>query len=293
MLQLDIEALRTLLSVIDNGSITRAAAVLHVSRSAASWRIKRLEEYVGQQLLVRDGRTVTATRAAQAILADTRSLVENHDRVAQRLENADLAGMVTVGADDDADVAMLTRLLGSFRRVNPGVEVNLVIDQAQLILDRMALGEIDIALVQGVDEHLQPTDRVVWSDRLVWVTNPTCPFDQTTVPLVTFGTDCFYRAIGEPTLDAVGIDYRIALSVPTTTAALTAVEDGLGVAIVPAHRVSNRLARWPRSAGLPDLPQVHALVRTAPTNRSESVERLAELLVTELTATAPISRPAA
>lgn len=287
MLHLDVEALRTLLTVIDHGSITRAASVLHVSRSAASWRIKRLEEQVGQQLLVRDGRTVSPTRAAQAILADTRTLVENHDRVAQRLETADLTGMVTVGADSDADVAMLTRLLGSFRRVNPVVDVNLVIDQAQQILDRMALGEIDIALVQGLDEHLEPTDRIVWSDRLVWATSRSCSFDEVTVPLVIFGTDCFYRTISEPTLDAAGIDYRVALSVPTTTGVISSLEDGLGVALVPAHRMNDRLAVWPSADELPDLPQVHALVRTAPTNRSESVDRLANLLETELKAAAP------
>lgn len=288
MLHLDVEALRTLLTVIDHGSITRAASVLHVSRSAASWRIKRLEEQIGQQLLVRNGRTVTPTHAAQAILADTRALVENHDRVAQRLESADLTGTVTVGADSDANVATLTRLLGSFRQVNPGVDVNLVVDQAQQILDRMALGDIDIALVQGLDEHLEPTDRVVWSDRLVWATSRTCPFDEATVPLVIFGTDCFYRTISEPALDAAGIDYRIALSVPTTTGVISSLEDGLGVGLVPAHRMNDRLVAWPSAEELPDLPQVHALVRTAPANRSESVDRLADLLEAELKAAAPL-----
>jgi len=287
MLQLDVEALRTLLTVIDHGSITRAAAVLHVSRSAASWRIKRLEEQVGQQLLIRDGRTVSPTRAAQAILDDTRVLVENHDRVAQRLESEDLTGLVTVGADSDADVALLTRLLGSFRRVNPGVDVNLVVGQAQPIRDQMARGEVDIALVQGLDEHLESTDRVVWSDRLVWATSRACPFDESTVPLVTFGTDCFYRTIGEPTLDAAGIDYRIALTIPTTTGVVASLEDGLGIALLPEHRMNHRLAIWSRSDELPELPMVHALVRVAPANRSESVQRLADLLETELKAAAP------
>ena len=214
MLQLDVEALRTLLSVIDHGSITRAASSLHVSRSAASWRIKRLEQQVGQQLLIREGRNVAATRTAQTILADSRLLVENHDRVAQQLGGAHLTGMITVGADSDADVVMLTRLLGSFRRVNPGVDINLVIDQAQQILDQMVLGEIDIALIQGLDEHIEPADRVVWSDTLVWVTGRNHSFEDSTVPLVIFGSDCFYRAIGEPALDAAGIEYRVALSVP-------------------------------------------------------------------------------
>ncbi len=288
MLQLDVESLRTLLTVIDHGSITQAASVLHVSRSAASWRIKRLEEQVGQQLFVRDGRTITPTPAARAILDDTRSLVEHHDRVALHLQNADLTGMVTVGADTDADVAHLTRLLGSFRRVNPAVDVNLVVDQAHNIRQQLETGSVDIALVQGLDEHLAPADRVLWSEGLVWATSVACPFDEGTVPLVTFGNDCFYRTVGEPLLDTAGIDYRIALSIPTTTGVVASIEDGLGVALLPANRMTDRLMEWPTASELPELPRVHALIRTAPGNQSESVDRLVDLLECELGVTAPL-----
>lgn len=292
MLQLDVEALRTLMTVIDCGSITRAASVLQVSRSAASWRIKRLEEHVGQELLLRDGRTISPSRAAHAILTDARILVETHDRVAQHLESADLTGMVTIGADTDADVSLLTRVLGSFRRVNPGVDVNLVVNQAEPIRNGLASGQIDIALVQGVDEHLLATDRVLWSDDLVWATSNACPFVEAAVPLVTFGVECFYRTISEPILDKAGIDYRVALSVPTTIGVVASVEDGLGVAVLPAHRMTDRLTLWPRAAELPNLPQVHAIVRTAPSNKSESVERLVDLLEAELKAAAPALKTA-
>ena len=124
-MQIDVEALRALIVVVDQGSITRAARLLHLSRSAVSWRMKRLEQHVGQELLVRDGRDLRPSVAARAILDDARTVVETHDRIARRLANADLTGHVTVGADNDVDVTCLTRVLGSFRRVHPGVEVNL------------------------------------------------------------------------------------------------------------------------------------------------------------------------
>ena len=49
--QLDVESLRTSLAVLDQGSRTRAARTLHLTQSAVSWRIKRLEERVGRPLL--------------------------------------------------------------------------------------------------------------------------------------------------------------------------------------------------------------------------------------------------
>jgi DNA-binding transcriptional LysR family regulator len=103
-MQIDVEALRALLLVVEHGSITRAARALHLSRSAVSWRMKRLEEHVGQELIVRDGRALRPSRAGRAILDDARTLVETHDRIARRLDSADLTGDVTVGADNDVDV---------------------------------------------------------------------------------------------------------------------------------------------------------------------------------------------
>ena len=69
-MQLDSAQLNAFATVIDEGSFERAAAVLHVTRSAVSQRIKLLEERVGQVLVrratarpLRPGRRCTATRA--------------------------------------------------------------------------------------------------------------------------------------------------------------------------------------------------------------------------------------
>ena len=75
-MEIDVEAMRALLTVSEQGSITRAAKILHLSRSAVSWRMKRLEEHVGQELLVREGRSLRPSRAARAIRDDARTLVE-------------------------------------------------------------------------------------------------------------------------------------------------------------------------------------------------------------------------
>lgn len=53
-MQLDVESLRTFATVLDLGGMTRAAEALDVSQSAVSWKIKRLEEKVGRDLLIRE-----------------------------------------------------------------------------------------------------------------------------------------------------------------------------------------------------------------------------------------------
>lgn len=282
-MQLDVEALRTLRTVLDHGSITKAAQVLHVSRSAASWRLKRLEEHVGQELVVRDGRTLAPSRVAREILDDTQALIETHDRIARRLSSADLTGTVTVAGDSDTDVAHLTRILGSFRRVHPGVDVDLVVDRASLVRAGLAEGRLDVGMIEGLEEALEPTDRVLWTDDLVWVTGTCCAHDDDVVPLITFGADCFYRTIGEPLLDAAGVPYRVALSVPSTAAVLSAVADGLGVALLRKRRLATpRVTAWRPGDDLPPLPQVHRFVRVSPHTDSEIVDVLVDLIADEL-----------
>ncbi|MEM9135598.1 MAG: LysR family transcriptional regulator [Actinomycetota bacterium] len=280
-MQIDVEALRTLTTVLDQGSITRAARVLHVSRSAASWRIKRLEEHVGQELLVRDGHDLRPTRAARLVLDDARSLVETHDRIARSLEGADLTGTVTVGGDTDTDIPTLTRILGSFRRVHPGVDVDLIVDQAPRVRRAVAEGRIDIGLFEGTDEHVLPTDEVLSTDDLVWVTGSCCAHDEGVVPLVTFGSDCFYRDIGEPLIGAAGIEFRVALSVPSSAGVIAAVADGLGVALLRRSRLTDRLVPWEPGARLPSLPRVHYFARAA-RGESEIVARLVDVISDEM-----------
>jgi len=72
-MQLDSAQLNAFSAVIDEGSFERAAAVLHITRSAVSQRIKLLEERVGQ-VLVRRATPCTATEAGQALYRHAREI---------------------------------------------------------------------------------------------------------------------------------------------------------------------------------------------------------------------------
>lgn len=243
--------------------------------------MKRLEEHVGQELIVRDGHDLRPSRAARAILDDARTVVETHDRMARRLAGDDLTGEVTVGADVDVDVPRLTRLLGSFRRVNPSVEVNLVLDRTWNVKAGLDGGDIDLAVIQVEDDGLRSDDRVLWSDSLVWITSRTSPPDDDVLPLVTYGFECPWRAMSEPMLRKAGIEYRVALSVPSTAAVVSSVEDGLGIGVIPRRSLTDRLRIW-QPDGLGRFPSIHGIVRAGRSENGPAVDRLADLLCTEL-----------
>lgn len=285
-MQIDVEALRALLVVVEQGSITDAARILHLSRSAVSWRMKRLEEHVGQELILRDGRSIRPSRAARAILDDARTIVETHDRITRSLSNADLTGEVTVGADGDVDVSRLTGLLGSFRRVHPGVDVNLMVDRSWTVLAGLDRGDVDLGILQVAVEDLEPDDRVLWTDSLVWVTGRGDRHEPDpggrVVPLITYGPECPWRALSEPMLRDAGIDHRVALSVPNTGGVVSSVADGLGIGVIPRRSITDRLRPWSPAEGFDPFPEVAGVLRVGGHGRSATVEALADLLATEL-----------
>src|ERR1700716_3502769 len=72
---LDLELLRSFVSVVDSGGFTRAGERVHRTQSTVSQQIKRLEDDVGQPLLNRNAKDVTPTEAGERLLSYARRLL--------------------------------------------------------------------------------------------------------------------------------------------------------------------------------------------------------------------------
>src|SRR5918912_1430867 len=103
---LDLELLRSFVSVVEAGGFTRAGERVHRTQSTVSQQIKRLEEDVGQVLLHRDGR-------------------EARDMLRQ----PDSEGAIRLGIPEDFAAYRLAKLLGTFSRSHPGLRLDVRADQ--------------------------------------------------------------------------------------------------------------------------------------------------------------------
>src|SRR6201999_4031413 len=72
---IDLELLKSFVSVVDAGGFTRAGERVHRTQSTVSQQIRRLEEDLGQTLLVRNGKDVTPTEAGERLLSYARRLL--------------------------------------------------------------------------------------------------------------------------------------------------------------------------------------------------------------------------
>ena len=158
---LDFQHLRTFLALARFGNFSQTGRQVALSQSAVSRHIRALEDSLGVRLFERLGRQAVLTSAGEAL----RTRVENLMREAESLPRLlrDLAegvqGEVRIGASITAANSILPPLLGDYRRRYPTVELALQPDNSARVLESLARGEVDLAIVGS--DALPPTATVL------------------------------------------------------------------------------------------------------------------------------------
>lgn len=281
-MNLDIESLRVLLAVLETGGMTRAAERLHMSQSAVSRKVQRLEDRAGQPLLIRDGHTLRPTRAGRALLPDARAMVELHDQAAARLSSSDLSGEVTLCSNGEIDMEQIAAILGAFRRKHPATDVQFSVDHTGALTEWVASGEIDVAIFQVIESSRRPTDIILWSEDLVFVTSAAEPFADGPVPFLDFGSHCYYNEFTHGILERAGVEFKTVFSAATSADVRAAVEAGIGVAVMSARYLGGDVVEWKPARDVEPLPKIDQIIRTVPGERPEAVAALVETITNEL-----------
>ncbi len=127
-LDLDGHLLRLLLTVIEEGSITRAAQRLGVTQSAVSHLLDKLRVIVGDPLFVKSGRGIVPTAQAQALASRARTLLDEMRSfsLAAGFDPARLSAQVTIAANDMQRDLLLPSLLRYVRAQAPSFSLRVI-----------------------------------------------------------------------------------------------------------------------------------------------------------------------
>ena len=123
MRNLDVTTLRSFVAVAESGGVTRAAGFLHLTQSAVSMQLKRLEELLGLELLDRSGRTIALTASGEQLLVYARRMVALNDEVITRLTDQAYEGQITLGVPHDIVYPVIPQVLRQFNAAFPRVKV--------------------------------------------------------------------------------------------------------------------------------------------------------------------------
>ncbi|MFD2438231.1 LysR family transcriptional regulator [Modicisalibacter luteus] len=146
---LDLEALRSFVTIVRMGSLAAAAQQRHRTVSALSMQIKRLETSLGTQLLVRSARGVTTTAAGETLLGEARELLRQHDGLVARITGRGLSGQVRFGIPEDYAPQIVGRLLPDFMAQHPDVILEAVTATSGELVRRLERG--DLSLIVALD----------------------------------------------------------------------------------------------------------------------------------------------
>ncbi|MFB4313731.1 LysR substrate-binding domain-containing protein [Actinomadura sp. 21ATH] len=155
---LDLERLRALHSVATYGSVSAAADVLHVTTSAVSQQLAKLERETGQKLLERNGRGVRLTDAAELLVehaARILSLVEQAQADLEAHRGA-VVGRLSVAAFPTAVRGLMPATLRRLRAEHPGLAVMVREEDPMQSMPLVARGDLDMAVVQDWNNEPLP-----------------------------------------------------------------------------------------------------------------------------------------
>jgi molybdate transport repressor ModE-like protein len=147
---LSFDRLRTLHAVASHGSVNAAARALHITNSAVSQQIAKLESELGQSLLERNGRGVRVTDAAAALVAHTQrmiALMESAEADFDAQRNS-IFGHIRVAAFPTAARGLAPQALRSLGDTCPQLTVVLTEQEPPVSVPSLVRGDVDLVIAQ-------------------------------------------------------------------------------------------------------------------------------------------------
>ena len=151
---MDYDALRLFLHLSRTLHFGRTSRACHLSPSALSRTISRLEQRVGTTLLARDRRKVALTPAGERFAEHARETLERWEALADQLRHRPdrLAGSISVFASVTACQSFLPRLLLAFRQEHPEIHIQLETGYAADAIDMVQKEMVDVAVAALPDK---------------------------------------------------------------------------------------------------------------------------------------------
>ncbi len=149
---MDFRQLEYFVQVAEMGSFTRAAAYLSVVQSALSRQVRALEVELRQPLFVRTGRGVTLTEAGKRLLEHGRGILQQVERAKLDIEDhrGAATGRLTLGLPPSVSRTLTGPLVRAFRQRFPKATLCAVEGLSTYLLEWLAIGRIDCAVVYDV-----------------------------------------------------------------------------------------------------------------------------------------------
>jgi LysR family hydrogen peroxide-inducible transcriptional activator len=169
MSDIKLKDLKYLVAVADTRHFGRAAERCFVSQPTLSAQLKKLEAYLGVQLIERQPRRIALTAAGERILERARRIVEASDEVLEiaRSHRDPLAGRLRIALLPTIGPYLLPHVMPKIRKAVPHLELMLYEYQTAPMLERLHAGDIDLGILALPVEDAGLTAQALYQEPFV------------------------------------------------------------------------------------------------------------------------------
>jgi DNA-binding transcriptional LysR family regulator len=277
---LDIKPLRYFVTLAETRHFGRAAARLNLSQPPLSRQLASLEAALGVRLLERNSRAVSLTPAGERFLGDAKAILAAVEQAGRNARSAALgeAGALSVGFTMYAAYSVIPAYARAFGSAYPDVALHLREVISHDLVAQVLDGRVDAAVVMAGGQYGELSTRVVMREPLCVALARDHPRARARhLRIVQLADEPFIMTSGDaaPALRSsimalcrqAGFEPTVRLEVQLQQTVLNMVDEGVGVALVPA---SMRKSRLPGVAFRPlaGAPQTELILLWSPRNRN-------------------------
>lgn len=294
---MDLRQLRYFLSVIEQGSISKAADALHVAQSAISLHLNRLEAELGCDLVHRTSRGIVPTESGVRLATRARALLADLATVADDVRGDELApnGSVVVGMPTSLGIALTVPLALKIRQAYPKIQLRVTEGLSGHMSQWLTSGELDIALTFNDERLPGAMTECVARENLHLVTSVSAglasePLDAPALfrlPLILPGRPHGLREEVERAASRHGLRPNVILEIDSLEHIKALVAENVGYTIL-SHRVASHggvaaRLRW-LEITQPRIERVIYLARPTARPQSAAAKAVHEVLIALLEA---------
>ncbi|WP_048964524.1 nitrogen assimilation transcriptional regulator NAC [Klebsiella variicola] len=286
---MNLRRLKYFVKIVDIGSLTQAAEVLHIAQPALSQQVATLEGEMDQQLLIRTKRGVTPTEAGKILYTHARTILRQCEQAQLAVNNVGqtLRGQVSIGlAPGTAASAITMPLLQTVRNELPEVMVYLQESSGTALNDKLLAGQLDMAVLY--ERSPVAGSQPLLKEDLYLVGTRDCPgqsVDLTAVAEMNLFLPRDYSAVRARVTEAFTLrrlSAKIIGEIESITTLTAAIASGMGATVLPesaARSLCGAANGWMARISTPSMSLSLSLNMSARGSLSPQAQAVKEILL--------------
>jgi DNA-binding transcriptional LysR family regulator len=270
----DIVTLRSFVTIVESGSMTRAASRLFITQSAISMQIKRLETQLGLSVLDRSSQGITTTVAGEQLFNFAHKMLAINDEGMNRLTSPDYEGLIRLAAPSDVIYPYVPSILKAFNRDYPRVQVKFSSGSTTNLTTQFSQGLQDVVLT--TEKNPRHGGQVINTRSLIWTgADQGNAWKKRPLPLGN-SKNCSFHPSATKALDSAGIDWIDMVSSADDFAIEAMISADLCVSAELEYEKHPDRVAIDHAGQLPDLPEFSVVLYCADKHDNHLAQTLAE-----------------